>query len=141
MIIAVIGSGAREHAIAWKLQQSELVERVFVIPGNGGTQVNVDIGIDDFAAMKAFCADKGVEMLFVGSEVPLANGIVDYFADTPVKVFGPEKRAAIMESSKIWSKKFMKKYGVATAEFWEFNANKDKEKTSDIIQKLLGQSF
>ena len=139
MIIAVIGSGGREHAIAWKLEQSELVERVFVIPGNGGTKVNVDIAIDDFAAMKAFCADKGVEFLFVGPEVPLANGIVDYFTDTPIKVFGPEKRAAIMESSKIWSKRFMKKYGVATADYWELNTKKDREKSSEIIQKLNGK--
>lgn len=138
MIIAVIGSGGREHAIAWKLQQSKIVERVFVMPGNGGTSVNVEIDPNDFPAIKAFCADKGVEMLFVGPEDPLANGIVDYFADTPIKVFGPEKRAAIMESSKIWSKRFMRKHNVATADFWEFNAENSLD-AENIIKELDGK--
>ena len=120
MNIAVIGSGGREHAIAWKLEQSRFADKVFVLPGNGGTHNNVGIGVNDFAAIKKFCADNLVELVFVGPEDPLANGIVDYFADTPVKVFGPDKAGAQLEGSKIFAKKFMQKYGVATAEFQEF---------------------
>ncbi|MBT3169538.1 MAG: phosphoribosylamine--glycine ligase [Candidatus Cloacimonetes bacterium] len=130
MKVAIIGSGGREHAIFWKLSQSKLVEKVFVLPGNGGTQNNVDIDTNDFEQILHFCRHNTIELLFVGPEDPLANGIVDYFEDTPVLVFGPEKRAALLESSKIWSKKFMQKYGVATADFWEF------DNTAESFEKI-----
>ena len=133
MKVAIIGSGGREHAIFWKLSQSKLVEKVFVLPGNGGTENNVDIDINDFEQILHFCRHNTIELLFVGPEDPLANGIVDYFQDTPVMVFGPEKRAAFLESSKIWSKNFMQKYGVATADFWEFdNATESFGKIAEL---------
>ncbi|MFO7895355.1 MAG: phosphoribosylamine--glycine ligase, partial [Candidatus Cloacimonadales bacterium] len=137
MIVAVIGSGGREHAIVWKLQQSKMIEKVYVLPGNAGTAVNVEIDPNDFSAIRAFCQDKGVELIFVGPEAPLAAGIVDYFADTPVMVFGPEQKAASLESSKIWSKRFMQKYGVATAAFWEFSGEQ-MEAAQQKIEQLAG---
>ena len=135
MNIAVIGSGGREHAIAWKLNQSKLTEKVFVIPGNGGTENNVPIDVNDFAEIKNFCESNDVELVIVGPEVPLVNGIVDYFTNTPVKVFGPEKKTAQLEGSKVFAKKFMRKYGVATGDFEEFNKINSAMK---FIKKIKG---
>ncbi len=120
MNIAVVGSGGREHAIAWKLNQSKLAEKVFVIPGNGGTENNVLIDVNDFDGIKNFCESNDIELVVVGPEVPLANGIIDFFKDSSIIVFGPDKKAAQLESSKIFAKKFMKKYGVVTGDFEEF---------------------
>ncbi|MCF7792391.1 MAG: phosphoribosylamine--glycine ligase [Candidatus Cloacimonetes bacterium] len=144
MNIAVIGSGGREHAIAWKLEQSDLADKVYVLPGNGGTKNNVKIDVNDFADIKEFCAQELIELIFVGPEDPLANGIVDYFAETPVKVFGPDKAGAQLEGSKIFAKKFMQKYGVATADFWEFgNCHKkaQKNKKNVILSGVEGDSL
>lgn len=140
MNIAVIGSGGREHAIAWKLEQSKLTKKIYVLPGNGGTKNNVDIAVNDFAAIKEFCANNLIELIFVGPEDPLTNGIVDFFADTPVKVFGPDKAGAQLEGSKIFAKKFMQKYGVATAGFWEFGKynQKSQNKADKILNDLNG---
>jgi len=135
MNIAVIGSGGREHAIAWKLNQSELAEKVFVIPGNGGTKNNIPIDVNDFDEIKKFCKLEKIELIIVGPEDPLVNGIVDYFSDTSIKVFGPDKKAAQLEGSKISAKKFMKKYGVATGDFEEFNKISSAMK---FIQKIKG---
>ena len=123
MNIAVIGSGGREHAIAWKLSRSNLADEIFVLPGNGGTENNINKNINDFEGILNFCRSRTIELIFVGSEDPLANGIVDYFEDTPVKVFGPDKSGARLEGSKIFAKKFMQKYGVATTRYWEFGNN------------------
>lgn len=141
MKIAVIGSGGREHAIAWKLEQSELVKKVFVLPGNGGTKNNVKIGVDDFAGIRRFCEAEGIDLIFVGPEVPLAKGIVDYFADSSIKVFGPDAAGAQLEGSKLFAKRFMQKYGVATAEFYEFgNAeHPSRLKPEDAIEKMHGK--
>jgi phosphoribosylamine---glycine ligase len=117
MNIAVLGSGGREHAIAWKLDQSVLAGTIYVLPGNGGVPNSVPIDITDFEQVKHFCEHRRVELVFVGPEVPLAGGIVNYFADTDIKVFGPSQHAARLESSKIWAKQFMKKHGVATGDF------------------------
>jgi phosphoribosylamine--glycine ligase len=141
MKIAVIGSGGREHAIAWKLEQSELVDAVYVLPGNGGTKNNVDIGVDDFAGIRRFCETEGVELIFVGPEVPLAKGIVDYFADSSIKVFGPDAAGAQLEGSKLFAKRFMQKYGVATAEFYEFGnaAQPSSLRPEEAIEKMQGK--
>ncbi len=120
MNIAVIGSGGREHAIAWKLSQSKSAQKVFVLPGNGGTKNNVNIDVNDFEAILNLCKHRTIELIVVGPEDPLAEGIVDYFADTPVKVFGPDKAGAKLEGSKIYAKRFMKKYGVVTGDYREF---------------------
>lgn len=121
MKVAVLGSGGREHAIINKFDQSRNVEKVFAIPGNGGTENNIDIAVNDFKGIKEFCEREGIDLLFAGPENPLHEGIVDYFAGSSVKVFGPDKRASQLESSKVFAKEFMQKYGVATAEYKHFD--------------------
>jgi phosphoribosylamine--glycine ligase len=143
MNIAIIGSGGREHALAWKIGQSDLAEKVFVLPGNGGTDNNITLDGSDTDALKAFCEKEHVSLIVVGPEVPLANGIVDAFEDSPVLVFGPDKEAAQLEGSKIFSKKFMKKYGVATADFKSYTAKDDpvgmiKDLEGDLVIKYDG---
>ena len=135
MNIAVIGSGGREHALAWKLELSELTEKVFVLPGNGGTANNIDLDGSDTDALKTFCSKENIDLIVVGPEVPLTNGIVDAFEDSDILVFGPDKKAAQLEGSKIFSKKFMKKYGVATADFKTFTM---KDDPIDLIKDLRG---
>ena len=135
MKIVVIGSGGREHAIAWKLSQSKKAEKVFVLPGNGGTENNVPIDVNDFDGIKNFCESNDVELIIVGPEVPLVNGIVDFFRDSSIKVFGPDKAAAQLEGSKIFAKKFMKKYGVKTGDFEQFNNINSAMK---FIEKVKG---
>ena len=135
MKVAILGSGGREHALGWKFAQSLGEENVFILPGNGGTNNNVAIGVNEFDKIKKFCEEKDIELLFVGPEDPLANGIVDYFEDSSVRVFGPDKRAAQLEGSKIFAKKFMGKYGVATAEFKEFD---DIDASLSYIKELGG---
>ncbi|OPX27129.1 MAG: phosphoribosylamine--glycine ligase [Candidatus Cloacimonas sp. 4484_143] len=131
MNIAVIGSGGREHAITWKLEQSELADKIYVLPGNGGTDNNIAIDVNNFEKIKELCQLETIEVIFVGPEDPLANGIVDYFADTPVMVFGPDKAGAQLEGSKIYAKNFMKKYGVATGDYQDFGGVKN-----DCCQQL-----
>jgi len=140
MNIAVIGSGGREHAVAWKLSRSKLADEVFVLPGNGGTENNINKNINDFEGILNFCRSRTIELIFVGPEDPLANGIVDYFTDTPVKVFGPDKSGARLEGSKIFAKKFMQKYEVATAGYWEFdNCCEDVlNEAKGVVEKLSG---
>lgn len=125
MNIALIGSGGREHALAWKLQQSSLADTVFVLPGNGGTENNVALDGSDIQALKEFCTKENIELIVVGPEVPLVNGIVDAFQGSDILVFGPDKEAAQLEGSKIFSKKFMKKHGVATADFKIYKGTDD----------------
>jgi len=143
MNIVIIGSGGREHALAWKIEQSEMADKVFVLPGNGGTENNVALDGSDTEALKAFCEREGVTLIVVGPEVPLANGIVDAFKDSPVLVFGPDKEAARLEGSKVFSKNFMKKYGVATADFRSFSAKDDpvamiKDYDGNVVIKYDG---
>ena len=131
MKIAIIGSGGREHALAWKLAQSVGKENIFCLPGNGGTWNNVPVDVMDFKAIGQFVKEREIDLLVVGPENPLAAGIVDYFADAPVQVFGPGKQAALLEGSKIRAKQFMKKYGVATADFWMLENGDDIEQVID----------
>lgn len=145
MNIAILGSGGREHALEWKFSQSKDVEQVFVVPGNGGTKNNVKIDLQDFTAINEFCVKENVELVFVGPEAPLVSGIVDYFKkqNSSIKVFGPTQKAAKMEGSKIWSKQFMQKYGVSTADFWVFESleaayKKIEELDGDLVIKYDG---
>ncbi len=121
MRIAVIGSGGREHAVAWKLRQSDKVEIVYTIPGNAGTKNNINLDISNFFAIRNFCESNKIDFLFVGPEQPLTMGIVDFFQDSEILVFGPDKTASQLESSKIFAKQFMNKYKVATANFKTFS--------------------
>ncbi len=115
--IAVIGSGGREHALSWKLMQEG--NTVFTLPGNGGIDNSAAVDPDDFAAVEKFCRGNNIDLVVVGPEQYLAKGIVDYLAGKAIAVFGPDCGASRLESSKIYSKKFMKKYNVATAGFHE----------------------
>jgi phosphoribosylamine--glycine ligase len=124
MKILVVGSGGREHALAWKLAQSERIQVVYVAPGNGGTArdprlVNVDI--TDPAALADFVVAEHVGLTVVGPEAPLAAGIVNLFRARGLKVFGPTKEAAQLESSKDFAKAFMTRHGIPTAKYQSFS--------------------
>ena len=119
--ILVLGSGGREHALAWKMAQSEGAH-VFIAPGNAGTaQIgsNVNLKLSDFEAIKEFCLGQGINLVVVGPEQPLVDGIVDFFkhdvALKAVRIIGPDKRGAQLEGSKAYAKDFMEKYGIPTA--------------------------
>jgi phosphoribosylamine--glycine ligase len=123
MKILVIGGGGREHALAWKLAQSERVQRVYVAPGNGGTAADrrlVNVAITDPEALAAFAIGEKITLTVVGPEGPLAAGVVDVFRAHGLRIFGPTKAAAQLESSKAFSKNFMKRHGIPTAEYETF---------------------
>ncbi|MEO9307006.1 MAG: phosphoribosylamine--glycine ligase [Nitrososphaera sp.] len=121
--ILIVGSGGREHALGWKIAQSPNVKQVYYAPGNGGTTNNVDISSDDIAGLAKFAQGKNC-VTIVGPEVPLSNGIVDEFVKRGLRIFGPTKDAARIESSKIWAKNFMKRNGILTARFEVFDEPK-----------------
>jgi phosphoribosylamine--glycine ligase len=128
MKILLLGSGGREHAFAWKISQSPLCEKLFILPGNAGTAQHGEnisgIGVNDFEAIGNFCLQSGVELLVVGPEEPLVNGIYDYFTESEklskIPVIGPSKNGAQLEGSKAFSKQFMIKHGIPTAAYQEF---------------------
>lgn len=127
--ILVLGSGGREHALAWKLAQSDGAV-VYIAPGNAGTAqvgINVNIKLSDFKAIKDFCIKQEIHLVVVGPEQPLVDGIVDFFKEDAdlrgVKIIGPDRRGAQLEGSKAYAKDFMEKYGVPTAKC--FKVNKD----------------
>ena len=128
MRVLVIGSGGREHAIAWKLLQSKRVSRIYVAPGNAGTAresgiENVDI--TDIPSLVEFARDKDIGLTVVGPEAPLAAGVVDAFRDAKLRIFGPTRAAAQLESSKDYAKRFMQRHGIPTA---------NSETSSDIAE-------
>ena len=120
MKVLVVGSGGREHALAWKLLQSPNIDRVFCIPGNGGTATmqncqNVSLSIDDFEGILRFAQLQGVGFTIVGPELPLALGIVDYFQSAEALIFGPTQEGAKIEASKSWAKALMQEANIPTA--------------------------
>ena len=125
MNILLLGSGGRECAIAWKLAQSPRCTKLFIAPGNAGTGAygeNVAIKVNEFEKIKDFVAANGIEMVVVGPEDPLVNGIYDYFQGTDVKVIGPSKAAAQLEGSKDFCKRFMMRNNIPTARYQSFTA-------------------
>jgi phosphoribosylamine--glycine ligase len=123
MNVLVIGGGGREHALAWKIAQSNKVQKVFVAPGNGGTARDKrldNIDITDVKALREFAQASGIELTVVGPETPLAAGVVDEFRAHGLRIFGPTKAAAQLESSKAFSKAFMKRHHIPTAEYDTF---------------------
>jgi phosphoribosylamine--glycine ligase len=123
MNVLVIGGGGREHALAWKIAQSNKVQKVFVAPGNGGTARDKrldNIDITDVKALREFAQSHSVELTVVGPETPLAAGVVDEFRSHGMRIFGPTKAAAQLESSKAFSKAFMKRHNIPTAEYETF---------------------
>ena len=124
MNILVVGGGGREHALAWKLAQSTKVQAVYVAPGNGGTASDVrleNIAITDVVALREWVVDNKIALTVVGPEVPLAAGIVDEFRTHGLRIFGPTRAAAQLESSKAFSKAFMRRHGIPTAEYATFS--------------------
>ncbi|MCG2692178.1 ATP-grasp domain-containing protein, partial [Microgenomates group bacterium] len=124
MKILIIGSGGREHALAWKIKQSKLVEKIYIAPGNAGTGQlgeNVAIKVNDLIGLLTFAQKEKIDLTVVGPERPLVLGIVDLFQKNNLKIFGPNKKAAQLEGSKIFAKKFMQKFKIPTAEFKVFN--------------------
>ncbi|MFZ2389112.1 MAG: phosphoribosylamine--glycine ligase [Polaromonas sp.] len=124
MKVLVVGGGGREHALAWKLAQSPKVQAVYVAPGNGGTALDSrleNINITDVEALRVWAAAEKIALTVVGPEQPLAAGIVDEFRKHGLRVFGPTKAAAQLESSKAFSKAFMKRHNIPTAEYETFN--------------------
>jgi len=125
MKILVVGGGGREHTLVWKLAQSPQVERVYVVPGNAGTASiaeNVEISPNDFDAIADLANDKGIDLVMVGPEIPLAEGIVDYLHSAGITAFGPTKEATIIESSKSFSKELMFKYDIPCAKSQTFES-------------------
>jgi len=130
--VLVIGSGGREHALSWKLSQSSKIETVYTAPGNGGTENNVPIDVNDLDGLAEF-AQKNNCFTVVGPEDPLAAGIVDKFNELNLKVFGPSQAAAQLESSKIWAKNFMKRNNIPTARFEIFD---DPQKAEEHVKLI-----
>ena len=125
MNVLIIGGGGREHALAWKAAQSPRVETVYVAPGNAGTALepgveNVAIDVSDFAALAEFAHDKRVGLSIVGPEAPLVEGVVNYFTARGLRCFGPEKGAAQLEGSKAFTKDFLARHQIPTAEYQTF---------------------
>ena len=128
MIIGIIGSGGREHAICVKILESKKVDRVYCFPGNAGTDLiatNIEIKVDEFEKIKDFVINNKIDFLVVGPEKPLVEGIVNYFQKNNIKIFGPEKLASQLEGSKIFTKKLCKKYNIPTAKFGIFQKIKE----------------
>lgn len=127
MNVLILGSGGREHAMAWKISQSSLLSNLFIAPGNAGTAhvgTNVDIAVEDFKSIRKFVLEKKINLVVVGPEVPLVQGIADFFASDKdlknVGLIGPNARAAQLEGSKDFAKQFMMKHGVPTAKYATF---------------------
>jgi phosphoribosylamine--glycine ligase len=136
MKILVVGSGGREHALAWKLRQSPRVTDLFCAPGNGGTAsiaTNVAIPITDHEALLTFAKRESIDLTVVGPDDALAAGIVDRFEQNGLRIFGPNRSAARLESSKIFAKEFMQRHGIPTAHFGRFNSSAEAQRFS---QKL-----
>jgi phosphoribosylamine--glycine ligase len=125
MNVLVIGGGGREHALAWKASRSAAVERVFVAPGNAGTALegsleNVDLGVSEFEKLADFCEAMDVGLTIVGPEAPLVDGVVDYFQSRGLRCFGPSAAAAQLEGSKAFTKDFLARHGIPTADYANF---------------------
>ena len=127
MNIGIIGSGGREHSLCSKLKESSLVDKIFCFPGNAGTEKiakNINIDILDFEKIKITCEEKNIELIVVGPEKPLVDGIVEYFKETKIKIFGPDKISSQLEGSKTFTKKLCKKYKIPTSNFEILNDKK-----------------
>jgi len=138
MNILIIGSGGREHALAWKAEQSPLSDIVYVAPGNAGTALeenieNVDISIDDHDALISFALNNEIGLTIVGPEVPLVKGIVDHFTAAGLKCFGPSKNASQLEGSKAYAKDFLNRYEIPTAAYGNFT---DEDEAIDYLKEV-----
>jgi phosphoribosylamine--glycine ligase len=142
--ILLLGSGGREHALAWKMKQSTLCEKLFIAPGNAGTSAcgtNVDLSLNNFDAIANFCIQEQIGMVVVGPEEPLVNGIYDYLVDHAglpgILVIGPSAAAAQLEGSKLFSKQFMQRHNIPTAAYAQFNEASYEQGRTYIRQNSL----
>ena len=148
MKILIVGSGGREHALAWKVRQSTKVSSVYVAPGNAGTALeegieNVSIDVEDIFTLLTFAQQENIELTIIGPEVPLVAGIVDAFTNAGLKCFGPTAKAAQLEGSKTYCKDFMARHNIPTAEYKTFTENQPaieyiKSKGAPIVVKADG---
>lgn len=148
MKVLIIGGGGREHALAWKAAQSTKVSEVFLAPGNAGTALedkltNVDVGAEDVSALVAFAEKNQIELTIVGPEVPLVLGVVDAFEAKGLKIFGPSQAAAQLEGSKAFTKDFLERHNIPTAEYQNFTEIEPaiayvQEKGAPIVIKADG---
>ena len=148
MNILIIGNGGREHALAWKAAQSPLADKVFVAPGNAGTALeqkveNVNISATDIPALVKFAQDKQIGLTIVGPEAPLVIGVVDVFRAAGLKIFGPTQAAAQLEGSKAFTKDFLARHKIPTAEYQNFTEVEPalaylREKGAPIVVKADG---
>tara|TARA_B100000029_G_C17567502_1_gene955550 strand:- start:1121 stop:2386 length:1266 start_codon:yes stop_codon:yes gene_type:complete len=128
MKVGIIGSGGREHALCYEIKKSKKVEKIYCIPGNAGTHYiseNINLDISNFALLKKFINENKIDIIIIGPEKPLVEGLVDFLETNKIKVFGPNKLASKLEGSKIFTKNLCKKYNIPTANFGVFE-NKDK---------------
>ena len=130
MKVLIVGSGGREHTLAWKISQSPKVDKVYCAPGNAGMAdigqcVNIDVM--DFDGLVSFAVKEGIDLTVVGPDDALAGGIVDAFTARGLRIFGPDKKAAMIESSKVFSKNLMKKYNIPTARYKVCNTRMEAE--------------
>ena len=138
MQVLIIGSGGREHALAWKSAQDEDVSTVFVCPGNAGTALeeklkNITIYLNNFSAIEDFCVDEKIGLVIIGPEQPLVDGLSDFLQSKGIKTFGPSQAAAQLEGSKTFSKDFFVKYGIPTAGYASFN---DFEEANTYLENV-----
>ena len=148
MNVLVIGGGGREHALAWKATQSSNVETVYVAPGNAGTALepgieNINIDVMDFKALAAFAKENNCTLTIVGPEAPLVDGVVDYFNEQGLGIFGPNKNAAQLEGSKAFTKDFLARHNIPTADYANFTEVEPalaylREKGAPIVVKADG---
>jgi len=146
MILGIIGSGGREHAICQSIKKSKKIAKIYCFPGNAGTSSiaeNVDINLDDFDNIKNFILEKKIDLIVVGPEKPLVDGIVDFFEQNNIKVFGPNKIASQLEGSKIFTKELCEKYKIPTAKFGIFETSQKaniflKDSSFPIVIKADG---
>jgi len=134
MNVLIIGSGGREHTLAWKIAQSDKLTHLYIAPGNAGTQqlgTNVNIDTGDFEAIGEFVLERGISMVVVGPEAPLVDGLHDYFLDNTelhnIFVIGPVKAGAMLEGSKKFANEFMARYQIPTGQFRSFNTEETEE--------------
>ena len=135
--ILVIGAGGREHALAWKYAQSASCESVFIAPGNAATAEvgeNVALDVTDFAAVAAFVQDQDIDLVVIGPEQPLVDGMADYLVSQQITTLGPSQAAAQLEGSKDFSKAFMDKYKIPTAKYASFHTH-ELDKALDYVSQ------
>jgi phosphoribosylamine---glycine ligase len=144
MRILILGSGGREHALAWKISQSPLCEMLFIAPGNAGTAqcgTNLDFSVTDFESIKKACIEKKIDLVLVGPEEPLVKGVTDFLISSPalknIDVIGPGKNAAQLEGSKAFAKAFMFRHHIPTAAYKEFILDNYQEGVQYILQHKL----